>query len=169
MHETGNPIFPWLLVFAACAPPLLAADHASPLEAAHLSVPIRVTDGLTKAGEGYFAPDAGRICYQGVPSDYPFYQIFVQPFDSAAPAVAAPRRISTGRGRTTCCWFSPDGTRLLFASSHLDPALDRTEAAARAQAEEDARTGRRRRYQWDFDPEMEIFVAPLAGGDGPSG
>jgi len=166
MHKTDKPIFVCLLIFTACAPAgRCSAEAVSPLEAAHLSTPVRVTDGLAKAGEGYFAPDARRICYQGVPSDYPFYQIYVQPFDAASPAVASPRRISTGRGRTTCCWFSPDGTRLLFASSHLDPALDRTEAAARAQAEEDARTGRRRRYQWDFDPATEIFVAPLDGGD----
>ena len=166
MEKTDNPIFASLLVFAACTAAGGARGEAfSPLEAAHLSTPIRVTDGLVKAGEGYFAPDARRICYQGVPHDYPFYQIYVQPFDAAAPAVAGPRRISTGRGRTTCCWFSPDGTRLLFASSHLDPALDRTEAAARAQAEEDARTGRRRRYQWDFDPEMEIFSASLENGE----
>ena len=172
MQKTDNPIFVCLLVFAClldfiwhAAPGRASAEALSPLEAAHLSAPVRLTEGLAKAGEGYFAPDARRICYQGVPRDYPFYQIYVQPFDAAAPAVAAPRRISTGRGRTTCCWFSPDGKKLLFASSHLDPALDRTEAAARAQAEEDARTGRRRRYQWDFDPETEIFVAPLDGGD----
>jgi len=164
MAKTGNLIFA-ILVVSAARLGSAAAEEQSPLEAAHLSPPRQVTTGLAKAGEGYFAPDGRTIGYQGVPTDYPFYQIYVQPFDAAAPAVAAPRRISTGRGRTTCCWFSPDGTRLLFASSHLDPALDRTEAAARAQAEEDARAGRRRRYQWDFDPQMEIFSAPVAGGE----
>jgi Tol biopolymer transport system component len=49
----------------------------------------------------------------------------------------------------------------LFASSHLDPQLDATESAARAQAEEDRKTGRRRRYQWDFDPHTDIFVTNL--------
>jgi Tol biopolymer transport system component len=76
-----------------------------------------------------------------------------------------PARVSAGRGRTTCSWFSPDGTRLLFASSHLDPDAEATEAAARAQAEDDARAGRRRRYQWDFDPWMDIFTARLDGTD----
>jgi Tol biopolymer transport system component len=140
-------------------------DEQSPLERTYLSPPVRVTDGLVKAGEGYFAPDGRRICYQGVPQGYPFYQIYVQPFDTREPRLAPPLRVSTGRGRTTCCWFSPDGTRILFASSHLDPALDQTEQAARAQAEEDAKTGRRRRYQWDFDPEMEIFSARPDGTD----
>jgi Tol biopolymer transport system component len=166
MRKTDNSFFSVLaILLAASGAGQVLAEPESRLEAAWLGAAQRVTDGLTKAGEGYFAPDARSICYQGIPQGYPFYQIYVQPFDAAAPAVAAPRRISTGRGRTTCCWFSPDSGRVLFASSHLDPALEQTEAAARAQAEEDARTGRRRRYQWDFDPEMEIFSASLSSGE----
>jgi len=119
---------------------------------------------MPKAGEGYFSPDARRICYQAVPEGYPFYQIFTQAFDSAAPRPTSPIRISPGRGRTTCSWFSPDGRRLLFASSHLDPQIDATESAARAQAEDDRKAGRRRRYQWDFDPHMDIFTVDLESG-----
>jgi Tol biopolymer transport system component len=146
-----------------------AADAPqSPLEQRFLTPPVPVTAGMPKAGEGYFAPDMRRICYQAVPDGYPFYQIFIQPFDAAGPRPATPVRISPGRGRTTCSWFSPDGKRLLFASSHLDPGLDATESAARAQAEEDRRTGRRRRYQWDFDPHMDIFSVGLSA-DGAAG
>ena len=141
------------------------APGQSALEARVLSSPVLVTDGMTKAGEGYFAPDGSRICYQAVPPGRQFYEIFVQDFDPSAPRPAVPRRVSSGRGRTTCSWFSPDGTRLLFASSHLDPDAEATEAAARAQAEEDARAGRRRRYQWDFDPWMDIFTSRLDGSD----
>lgn len=143
-----------------------SAVSASLLEQRFLSAPVQVTLGMPKAGEGYFSPDARQICYQAVPQDYPFYQIFVQPFDATSPRPATPVRISTGRGRTTCSWFSPDGTRLLFASSHLDPNLDATESAARVQAEEDRKSGRRRRYQWDFDPHTDIFTARLAPEDG---
>jgi TolB protein len=154
------------------------AGQRTAVEARFLGLPAPVTAGMVKAGEGYFRNDARQICYQAVPNDYPFYQIFVQAFDpalvaaDATPAGAAsiagrpaePLRVSPGRGRTTCAWFSPDGGRLLFASSHLDPDISGTEDAARRQAEEDARTGRRRRYQWDFDPHMDLFVADLAGG-----
>ena len=73
------------------------------------------------------------------------------------------QRISHGRGRTTCSYFSPDGKHVLFASSHLDPDLDQTEADAKRQAEEDRKSGKRRRYQWDFDPYMDIFQADLDG------
>jgi TolB protein len=141
------------------------AAEDSPLERRFMGPPVQISIGMPRAGEGYFSPDGRRICYQAYPADYPFYQIFIQDFDPADPGPRPPRRVSTGRGRTTCSWFAPDGERLLFASSHLDPALDATEAQARAQAAEDARTGRRRRYQWDFDPHMDLFTADLGGGD----
>jgi TolB protein len=145
----------------------VANEPESALERRFLSPPVQITDGMAKAGEGYLSNDMRHICYQAVPPGYPFYQIYVQPFDVADPRPRPPRRISPGRGRTTCAWFSPDGASLLFASSHLDPQLPATEDAARAQAAEDARTGRRRRYQWDFDPHMDLFVAKLAGDGEP--
>jgi Tol biopolymer transport system component len=145
--------------------PATPPPSRSALEARYLSAPVLVTEGMTKAGEGYFAPDMRRICYQAVPAGRPFYEIFVQDFSADAPRAAIPARVSPGRGRTTCSWFSPDGTRLLFASSHLDPDAEATEATARAQAEDDARAGRRRRYQWDFDPWMDLFTSRLDGSD----
>jgi TolB protein len=146
------------------APSRAEESHVSSAEARFLGSARQVSAGMTKAGEGYFSPDGRRIAYQAVPQGYPFYQIYMQDFAADDPGPRPPQRVSTGRGRTTCAWFSPAGERLLFASSHLDPALDATEAAARAQAEDDARTGRRRRYQWDFDPHMDLFVADLATG-----
>lgn len=137
-----------------------AGEGPSPLEAKYLGAPRQVTQGFVRAGEGYFSPDGATIVYQAVPADYPFYQIFTQPL-----AGGAPRRVSTGRGRTTCSYFSPDGQRLLFASSHLDPALGATEEAERRQQAADRAAGRRRRYEWSFDPATEIFAVPVAGGE----
>jgi len=152
--------------WGSCAAAAAAEESGQPggqsaLERRFLAAPVQVTAGMPRAGEGYFAPDMRRICYQGVPEGYPFYQIFLKAFDAKTLRPTPSVRVSPGRGRTTCSWFSPDGKRLLFASSHLDPAIDATEKAARDQAEEDRRTGRRRRYQWDFDPHMDIFVAAL--------
>ncbi|MDP6718921.1 MAG: hypothetical protein QGF59_09745, partial [Pirellulaceae bacterium] len=129
-----------------------------PIEARYLSNIRQVTRGFEKAGEGYFSPDGKTIIYQAIRAEYPFYQIYTQPLSGGQPKL-----ISTGRGRTTCSYFSPDGTKILFASSHLDPQIEKTEAAALKQAEEDRKSGRRRRYQWDFDPFMEIFEADLNG------
>jgi hypothetical protein len=56
------------------------APGQSALEARFLASPALVTDGMTKAGEGYFSPDGSRICYQAVPPGRQFYEIFVQDF-----------------------------------------------------------------------------------------
>lgn len=118
----------------------------------------QVTKGMVKAGEGYFSPDGETIVYQAQPLDYPFYQIYTQPL-----AGGEPKRISTGRGRTTCAYFTTDGKQILFASSHLDPRIEMTEAAERKQQAEDKKSGVRRRYKWDFDPYSDLFVADLDG------
>ncbi|MEZ6071775.1 MAG: biopolymer transporter Tol [Pirellulales bacterium] len=133
---------------------------AGETEAKYLDNIHQVTEGFTKAGEGYFSPDAGTIIYQAVPRDYIFYQIYTQ--DLADGQV---RRISPGRGRTTCAYFAPSGDKVIFASSHLDPQIDATEQAERDQQAEDAKTGRRRRYNWDFDPYLDIFEANPDGSE----
>ncbi|MFM8893364.1 MAG: hypothetical protein ACKOTB_17420, partial [Planctomycetia bacterium] len=71
----ARPASGWLslalvLAFGA-AFPAAAEDSRSSLERRFLGVPAQVTTGMTKAGEGYFSPDARRICYQAVPEGYP--------------------------------------------------------------------------------------------------
>lgn len=151
-----------LLLAIATTAGALATDQSSTLEPKYLSNIQQVTTGWVKAGEGYFSPDGQSIVYQAVMEGYPFYQIYTQT-RAADGSWSEPKRISTGRGRTTCSYFSPDGKRILLASSHLDPSLAETERKAIAQEEEDRRTGRRRRYSWDFDPHMDLFEASLDG------
>ncbi|MBM4003881.1 MAG: biopolymer transporter Tol [Planctomycetes bacterium] len=138
----------------------ISAQELSALEQKFLTNLRQVSSGHLKAGEGYFSPDGKSIIYQAVPVDYPFYQIFTQSLDRGKP-----QRVSTGRGRTTCSYFSPDGKRILFASSHLDPRLEQTEQEGRRLADELKKSGKRPRYQWDFDPYMEIFEADRDGGN----
>jgi Tol biopolymer transport system component len=159
---------------------LLAAVFSRPacgqetIEARYLSNVRQVTRGFVRAGEGYFSPDGKTIVFQAVPEGYPFYQIFTMPLEAGSPPAApalqvsppvesALHRISTGRGRTTCSYFSPDGQRILFASSHLDPQLAETEQEAVRQEEADRQSGRRRRYEWVFDPHMDLFLADRHG------
>ena len=130
------------------------------IEAKYLGNVRQVTTGFVKAGEGYFSPDMETIIYQAIEKKYPFYQIFTQPL-----AGGQPQMVSTGRGRTTCAYFAPDRAKILFASSHLDPNLEQTEAAQRRQQAEDARTGKRRRYSWPFDPHMDIYESDPDGGN----
>lgn len=136
----------------AADPP--APPKLSELEVGSLQGIRQVTYGLPRAGEGYFSPDGKTIVYQAYPVGYPFYQIYVQPLENGEP-----RLVSTGRGRTTCSYFSPDGKTILFASSHADPQIEETEFKAR----EEAAKGGRRRYQWDFDPYMDLYTIGIDG------
>jgi len=130
------------------------ADEPAAEEAKSLSNIRQVTKSFPRAGEGYFSPDGTQIVYQAYPLGYPFYQIYTQPLDKFEP-----RRVSPGRGRTTCAYFSPDGKQILFASAHSDPHPDLTEKTAR----DEAAKGGRPRYQWDFDPNMELYVVGFDG------
>lgn len=140
-----------LLIALLTAPPV---ETDSMAEAKHLANIRQVTSGLPRAGEGYFSPSGDTIVYQAYPVGYPFYQIYVQKLDEKTP-----RLLSTGRGRTTCAYFNPRGDKIIFASSHTDPKIDETELAAR----EEAAKGGRRRYQWDFDPHMELYITDFPG------
>jgi Tol biopolymer transport system component len=144
--------------FFTLVAPMTAIDAADSVEGKYLSNLRQVTSGFVRAGEGYFSPDGRTIIYQAITKDYPFYQIYTQPL-----AGGTPHLVSTGRGRTTCSYFSPDGKHIIFASSHLDPNMSETEAAERRQQEEDAKAGRRRRYDWPFDPYTDIYQADVDG------
>lgn len=145
-----------MLLSGVCCFPggLTAQDSVEELESRYLSNIRQVTFGLPRSGEGYFSPDGETIVYQAYPIGYPFYQIYVQRLDERVPM-----RVSPGRGRTTCAYFSRDGKSLLFSSAHTNPDLPAIEAEARALAA----AGGRARYQWDFDPHMNIYVTNFDG------
>jgi TolB protein len=148
----------WTIValFAMAAQP--EADWQK-LEAPYLRNIRQVTHDFVRAGEGYFSPDGGKIIFQAEEKgDNPFYQEFVMDLASGKT-----RRVSPGIGKTTCGYFSPDGKKIIFASSHLDPNAKKHYAGEIQQRAEEAKTKKRRRYQWDFDPYMTIFEANLDG------
>jgi Tol biopolymer transport system component len=146
-----------LLIFTA-----LAADPADwrQAEAVHLKNIRQITHDFARAGEGYFSPDGRTIIFQAEEKDSgnPFYQIFTMDL-----ATGRTHRVSPGVGKTTCSYFAPDGKKIIFASSHLDPDAKKHYAEEYSRREEERRTGKRRRYQWDFDPHMAIFEANLDG------
>jgi TolB protein len=152
-------MFSLLLSFTIAQP---AETEWARAEAAHLKNIKQVTSGFVRAGEGYFSPDGAKIIFQAEEKEggNPFYQIFVQDLKTGSF-----RRISPGNGRTTCAAFHPDGKKLIFASSHLDPDTKKHQEAEYKQREEDMKKGIRRRYTWDFDPYMEIFEGDLDGGN----
>jgi len=137
-------------------------DDWNKAETAHLANIKQVTSGFVRAGEGYFSPDGKKIIFQAEEKDTgnPFYQIFVMDLETGKFT-----RVSPGNGRTTCGYFHPNGKRVLFASSHGDPDTKKHQAAEIAQRVEDTKKGVRRRYSWDFDPQMKIYEADLDGGN----
>ncbi|MEX2286497.1 MAG: biopolymer transporter Tol [Planctomycetaceae bacterium] len=147
-----NAVFVALVI--ACASLRAAEPSVAEKEAVHLGNIKQVTSGLPRAGEGYFSPDGTQIVYQAYPVGYPFYQIYVQKLGETKP-----RLISTGRGRTTCAYFTPDGKKILFASAHTNPNLESDENVAR----EEQKRGGRRPYQWVFDEFMDIYVVNFDG------
>ena len=109
-----------------------------------------------RAGEGYFGADGQTMVFQSErePGN-PFFQIYYLDLTTGDS-----NRVSLGTGKTTCSFIRPNGREVLFASTHLDP-----EALAKQEAEFEFRaSGRERRYSWDYDAHMDIFVGTKDGG-----
>ena len=133
--------------------PAYAGDAKN--EAVHLRNIKQLTFAGSRSGEGYFSSDGRQIVFQSTrapanphEAENPFYQIFRMDLRSGGLT-----RLSTGVGKTTCSFFRSDGKRLLFASTHLDPdALKKQREEIELQ-----KSGKQRRYQWDFDDAYDIF------------
>lgn len=146
-----------MLAILACMALGAEPDNWQKAESKYLKNIKQLTFDFERAGEGYFSPDQKRIVFQAEEkgTGNPFYQIFVMDLKTGKVS-----RVSPGVGKTTCAYFSPNGKDLIFASSHKDPdALQeqKDEYKERARLK---KLGQRRRYQWDFEPYMEIYKTP---------
>jgi Tol biopolymer transport system component len=142
-------------VLAATVTPAVA-QVADAGEDAFLARVRRLTVEGRRAGEGYWSPDGQRLVFQSErePGN-PFYQIYLMDLTTGDVS-----RVSPGVGKTTCSFIDPRTGDILFASTHHDPR------SADLQAEEIAfrASGQERRYAWDYDPEMEIWVRSSRDG-----
>ena len=113
-----------------------------------------ITEGK-RSGEGYFSADGKTMIFQAeMEAENPFFQIYT--IDMASGDIEL---VSPGIGKTTCSWIHPTNGSMLYASTHLDP-----EAEDKMQAELDFRaSGETRRYAWDYDDTMDIFVKNADG------
>ncbi len=112
----------------AAPPPATHAGPANPYEGTltpllypgerHLANVRQLTFGGENA-EAYWSADGKKLIFQSTRPPFDCDQIFVM--DPDAPEVA-PQLVSTGKGRTTCSYFFPDGKEILYASSHLSGA-----------------------------------------------
>jgi Tol biopolymer transport system component len=110
-----------------------------------------------RSGEGYFAPDGKKLIFQSEREEgNPFYQMYVLDLESGETS-----RVSPGIGKTTCGFFQPGNSRVLFASTHHDPGAEEKQKAEL----EFRASGKERRYSWDYDPAMDVFSADENGKD----
>ena len=111
----------------------------------HLTNVRQLTSGGENA-EAYFSADGKRLIFQATREGYPCDQIYTMGIDGSGM-----RRVSTGTGRTTCGYFYPGGSQLLFASTHeASPACPPRPSFARG-------------YVWPIYAGYEIY---RAGEDG---
>jgi Tol biopolymer transport system component len=106
---------------------------------------------LTSSGENaeaYFSGDGTQLIFQSTHGDLRCDQIFTMAVDGSGK-----RMVSSGKGRTTCSYFFPDGKRILYASTHL------------ASAECPPPPPRGGKYVWPIHPGYDIFSARPDGGE----
>src|SRR5213594_1713751 len=98
--------------------------------------------------EAYFSLDGQKIIFQSTREPYKCDQIFTMNRDGSNVKL-----VSTGKGRTSCGYFTPDGKRIIYASTHLGspdcpPPADRSEG-----------------YVWAIYRTFDIFSAKTDGTD----
>ncbi len=137
-------------VGVSAALPVVAQDAAPPLrheKEVHLRNVRQLTFGGENA-EAYWSPDGKQLILQSTRDDLGCDQIFIMNADGTNP-----RMVSTGKGRTTCAYFFPDGKRILYASTHL--------ASPDCPEPPDFSRG----YVWKLYRGFEIFSAKPDGSD----
>ncbi len=99
---------------------LAAAQTSGPAGAAPQEKHLRNITQLTFGGqnaEAYFSGDGKKLIFQSTRGDFKCDQIFTMHLDGSDV-----RLVSTGKGRTTCSYFYPNGKKLLYSSTHLGDA-----------------------------------------------
>ncbi|MBI4865058.1 MAG: TolB family protein [Candidatus Riflebacteria bacterium] len=113
----------------------------------HLANLRRLTHGGQNA-EAYFSWDARQLVFQATCPPHDCDQIFVMDVEAAAP-----RLVSSGKGRTTCAFFFPDGKRVVYATTEF--------GSASCPPKPDRSKG----YVWPIHDSYEIVSASSDGSD----
>src|ERR1019366_10116491 len=96
--------------------------------------------------EAYWSPDCKKLIFQSKKPEYPDEQIFTMNADGSQK-----RLVSTGKGRCSCSYYSPDGKYIYFSSTHErnpgpQPPIDRSKG-----------------YVWMVNPDYALYRANLDG------
>jgi Tol biopolymer transport system component len=111
----------------------------------HLANIHQLTFGGQNA-EAYWSPDAKRLIFQSTRAPYTCDQMFIMNADGSDLHL-----VSTGKGRTTCGYFLPDGKHIIYASTH--------EAGEACPTPPDRSKG----YVWGVFPGYDIYLATDTG------
>jgi len=115
-----------------------------PEEGRHLASVRQLTFEGTNA-EAYWSPDGEWLVFQSTRPPYKADQIFVMRSDGSQVRI-----VSTGKGRTTCGYFTPDGNAVIFSTTHLagpePPQLPKLDLP---------------RYAWGVFASYEIYMRRL--------
>ena len=135
-------------ILADAATETRPAAQTHPTTGPHLGAVVQLTvDG--DGGEPYWSFDGTKILFQAKRGEQKFDQIYMMNADGSDQ-----RMVGTGKGRSTCSYFMPDGKSFLYASTH-----DRKDK----QPEPPSGYGKGGNYDWAFDTGLDIYVADLSG------
>jgi Tol biopolymer transport system component len=138
------------LGFGLLTPIVIAGDPATSLVLPgeyHFAGLRQLTFGGENA-EGYFSFDESKLIFQSTRDSFKCDQMFTMDLN-----VLATRLVSTGRGRTTCGYFLPGDTTILFASTHaVGPGCPPTPDFSHG-------------YTWAVYPAYDIYAARADGSN----
>ena len=105
--------------------------------------------------EAYWSFDDSKLVFQVKNSDWGIDcdQIFITDTNNYNMNIEIPNMISTGFGRTTCSYFLPGDTTILYASTHLSDSL----CPPPPQKRQDGK------YVWPIYETFDIFISDLDG------
>jgi Tol biopolymer transport system component len=139
------------LVLACCVMLLMTEQPSgkpSPQEI-HQEKHLKNLRQLTFGGENaeaYFSFDGTQLIFQSTRDGYACDQIYTMDINGGHV-----RRVSTGKGRTTCSYFLPDGKHFIYSSTHLagqgcppKPSFSRG-------------------YVWAIDAGFDLFLSDFEG------
>ncbi len=121
----------------------------------HFDTVIQLTNGGDNA-EAYWSFDDTKFVFQATNAawgDSCDQIYFTSVADAEKMMTERPRLISTGKGRTTCSYFMPGDTTIVYASTHL---VDEN-CPPKPEKREDGK------YVWPVYESFDIFVADLDG------
>ncbi len=164
MKTTYLGLISLLLLFIACQPAAPKEEATSQESSAvdSLIYPgekyFKSLRQLTFAGdnaEAYWSFDDSRLVFQATNEKWGAHcdQIFMMDWAKEQHPDSMPELISTGDGRTTCSYFMPGDTTILYASTHEHDASCPHSPAPR----EDGK------YVWPIYDSFDIYVADLKG------